>query len=39
LNYPKLVDNLSRTAIFSAAKKYLDPRNVVKVVLLPEKKQ
>jgi predicted Zn-dependent peptidase len=39
LNYPKLVDNLSTKAIFSAAKKYIDPKNVVKVVLFPEKKQ
>ena len=38
LAYEKLVENLSTKAIFSAAKKYLDPKNVVKVVLFPEKK-
>jgi zinc protease len=38
LDYNKLVDGLSPKAIFTAANKYLDPNNVVKVVLFPEKK-
>ncbi|RPI06164.1 MAG: insulinase family protein [Ignavibacteriae bacterium] len=37
LNYPKLVDNLNAAAIQSAVKKYFDMRNMVKVVLVPEK--
>jgi len=38
LDYNRLVDGLSPKAIFTAANKYLDPNNVVKVVLFPEKK-
>jgi zinc protease len=38
LMYDKLIDNLSTDAIQSAAKTYFDTKNVVKVVLLPEKK-
>jgi zinc protease len=38
LMYDKFIDNLSTDAIQSAAKTYFDTKNVVKVVLLPEKK-
>ncbi len=38
LGFNKLVENLSIAAMQSAAKKYFDTNNMVKVVLLPEKK-
>jgi zinc protease len=38
LGYNQLVDRLSIGAMQTAAKKYFDTNNVVKVVLLPEKK-
>ncbi len=38
LGYNKLVENLSTDAMQSAAKKYFDTTNVVKIVLFPEKK-
>jgi zinc protease len=38
LGYNKLVDNLSVVAMQSAAKKYFDTSNMVKIVLFPEKK-
>ncbi|TSA20713.1 insulinase family protein [bacterium] len=38
LDYNKLVDKLSTDAMQAAAKKYFDTKNVVKVVLFPEKK-
>jgi zinc protease len=38
LGFNKLVENLSVAAMQSAAKKYFDTNNMVKVVLLPEKK-
>ena len=38
LAYDKLVEDLSTDAIQSAAKTYFDTKNVVKVVLFPEKK-
>jgi len=37
LNYPKLVDGLTGSAIQSAVKKYFNMENYVKVVLYPEK--
>ncbi len=38
LEYNKLIDNLTTDAMQSSAKKYFDTKNVVKVVLFPEKK-
>jgi zinc protease len=38
LKFDKLVDNLTANTIQAAAKKYFDTKNMVKVVLLPEKK-
>ena len=38
LGFNKLIDNLSVSAMQSAAKKYFDTNNMVKVVLFPEKK-
>jgi zinc protease len=38
LGYNKMVDNLTTDAMQAAAKKFFDAKNVVKVVLFPEKK-
>jgi zinc protease len=38
LNYPKLVDHLTATAIQEAVKKYFNMKNYVKIVLYPENK-
>lgn len=38
LDYDKRVDKLTADAIQNAAKKYFDAKNVVKIVLFPEKK-